>query len=105
VFAQRSLILIRLLELYCLSLAAGRLQEKDKRVLHQYADDMQLYVSLNPADLGDWSTIQSCASDVSRKTRESWSQDGMFTVLVSPWSWNCTYFSVLLFDLKVTVLV
>ena len=33
---------------------------------HQYADDMQLYVSLNPADLGDLSTLESCASDVSR---------------------------------------
>jgi len=30
---------------------------------HQYADDMQLYVSLSPADL---STMESCASDVSR---------------------------------------
>ena len=33
---------------------------------HQYADDMQLYVSLSPADFGDLSTIESCASDVSR---------------------------------------
>ena len=32
---------------------------------HQYADDMQLYVSLNPADLGDLSTIERCANDVS----------------------------------------
>jgi len=33
---------------------------------HQYADDMQLYVSLSPADFGNLSTIESCASDVSR---------------------------------------
>ena len=33
---------------------------------HQYADDMQLYVSLNPTDFGTLSDIESCASDVSR---------------------------------------
>ena len=32
----------------------------------QYADDMQLYVLLKPADLGDWSTIESCAGDMSQ---------------------------------------
>jgi len=33
---------------------------------HQYADDMQLYMSLSQADFGDLSTIEICASDVSR---------------------------------------
>ena len=33
---------------------------------HQYADDMQLYVSLNPTDFGTLSDIESCARDVSR---------------------------------------
>jgi len=33
---------------------------------HQFADDMQLYVSLNSTDIGTLSDIESCASDVSR---------------------------------------
>ena len=33
---------------------------------HQYADDMQLYVSLNPTDFGTLSDIESCTSEVSR---------------------------------------
>ena len=33
---------------------------------HQYADDMQLYVSLNPTNFGTLSDTESCASDVSR---------------------------------------
>jgi len=33
---------------------------------HQYADDMQLYVSLSPADFGDLSATESYANHVSR---------------------------------------
>ena len=33
---------------------------------HQHTDDMQLYVSLSPADLSDLSTIESYASYVSQ---------------------------------------
>ena len=34
--------------------------------LHQYADNLQMYVSLRPKDFSDRSTISQCVSDVSR---------------------------------------
>jgi len=38
----------------------------DMHYHHQYADDLQMYVSLRPNDFSDRSTISQCVSDVSR---------------------------------------